>query len=95
MRDNERSHCSKPLLTRSAFFKKYSPCLKVYTDGFVIQQRAFILKGLENMADSKADFAAMLAAGCLSYRKGFNPGEAVTAREVSTKGNYMMHFKFT
>lgn len=47
------------------------------------------------MADSKADFAAMLAAGGLSYRKGFNPGEAVTAREVSTKGNYMMHFKFT
>jgi hypothetical protein len=37
MRDNERSHCSKPFLTRSAFFKKYSPCLKVYTDGFVIQ----------------------------------------------------------
>ncbi len=42
------------------------------------------------MADSKADFAAMLAAGGLNYRKGFNPGEAVTARVVSTKGNYVV-----
>lgn len=42
------------------------------------------------MADSKADFAALLAAGGLSYRKGFNPGEAVTARVVSTKGNYVV-----
>lgn len=42
------------------------------------------------MADSKADFAAMLAAGGLNYRKGFNPGEAVIARVVSTKGNYVV-----
>ncbi|MBR5591519.1 MAG: S1 RNA-binding domain-containing protein [Kiritimatiellae bacterium] len=42
------------------------------------------------MADAKADFAAMLAAGGLNYRKGFNPGEAVTARVVSTKGNYVV-----
>lgn len=42
------------------------------------------------MADSKADFAALLAAGGLSYRKGFNPGEAVMARVVSTKGNYVV-----
>ena len=42
------------------------------------------------MADSKADFAAMLAAGGLNYRKGFNPGEEVMARVVSTKGNYVV-----
>ena len=42
------------------------------------------------MADAKADFAAMLAAGGLNYRKGFNPGEEVMARVVSTKGNYVV-----
>ena len=42
------------------------------------------------MSDSKADFAALLAAGGLSYRKGFNPGEEVMARVVSTKGHYVV-----
>lgn len=42
------------------------------------------------MADSKADFAALLAAGGLNYRKGFNPGEEVMARVISTKGNYVV-----
>ena len=42
------------------------------------------------MKDSKADFAAMLAASGLNYRRGFNPGEAVTARVVSTRGNYVV-----
>ena len=39
------------------------------------------------MKDSKADFAAMLAASGLNYRRGFNPGEEVTARVISTKGH--------
>lgn len=42
------------------------------------------------MADSKADFAALLAAGGLNYRKGFNPGEEVSACVISTKGNYVV-----
>lgn len=42
------------------------------------------------MANTKADFAALLAAGGLNYRKGFNPGEEVMARVVSTKGNYVV-----
>lgn len=42
------------------------------------------------MADSKAAFAAMLAAGGLNYRKGFNPGEEVMAHVISTKGNYVV-----
>lgn len=42
------------------------------------------------MKDSKADFAAMLAASGLNYRRGFNPGEEVTARVVSTKGHYVV-----
>ncbi|MGN0886471.1 MAG: 30S ribosomal protein S1 [Candidatus Spyradenecus sp.] len=42
------------------------------------------------MKDAKADFAAMLAASGLNYRRGFNPGEEVTARVVSTKGHYVV-----
>lgn len=42
------------------------------------------------MKDSKADFAALLAAGGLDYRRGFTPGEAVTATVLSTKGNYVI-----
>ena len=40
------------------------------------------------MKDSKAraDFAALLAAGGMDYRRGFNPGEEVRARVVSSKG---------
>ena len=40
------------------------------------------------MMDSKADFAAMLAAGGLNYRRGFDPGEEVSAYIISTKGSY-------
>lgn len=39
---------------------------------------------------AKADFAAMLAATGLNYRRGFNPGEEVKARVISTKGNYVV-----
>ncbi|MDO5462844.1 MAG: S1 RNA-binding domain-containing protein [bacterium] len=39
---------------------------------------------------AKADFAALLAEGGLNYRRGFNPGEAVTARVLSTKGQYVI-----
>ncbi len=42
------------------------------------------------MSDAKADFAALLAASGLNYRRGFNPGEEVLARVVSTKGNYVV-----
>ncbi len=42
------------------------------------------------MSDVKADFAAMLEAGGLNYRRGFNPGEEVLARVISTKGNYVV-----
>ena len=44
------------------------------------------------MKDSKAraDFAALLAAGGMDYRRGFNPGEEVRARVVSTKGHYVV-----
>lgn len=40
--------------------------------------------------NAKADFAALLAEGGLNYRRGFNPGEAVTARVISTKGQYVI-----
>lgn len=39
---------------------------------------------------SKADFAAMLASSGMNYRRGFNPGEEVTVRVISTKGNYVI-----
>ena len=42
------------------------------------------------MKDSKADFAAMLEAAGLAHRQGFDPGEAVKAKVVSTKGNYVV-----
>ncbi len=42
------------------------------------------------MKDAKADFAAMLAESGLNYRRGFNPGEEVLARVISTKGNYVV-----
>lgn len=42
------------------------------------------------MKDTKADFAALLAASGLNYRRGFDPGEEVTARVVSTKGQYVV-----
>lgn len=42
------------------------------------------------MKDSKADFAALLAASGLNYRRGFDPGEEVSARVVSTKGQYVV-----
>ena len=42
------------------------------------------------MKDAKADFAATWAASGLNYRRGFNPGEEVTARVVSTKGHYVV-----
>ncbi len=42
------------------------------------------------MKDAKADFAALLAESGLNYRRGFNPGEEVTARVISTKGNYVV-----
>lgn len=40
------------------------------------------------MSDSRADFAALLAGGGMNYRRGFNPGEQVEARVISTRGNY-------
>ena len=42
------------------------------------------------MKDSKADFAALLAASGMDYRRGFNPGEEVRATVVSTKGHYVV-----
>ena len=42
------------------------------------------------MSTSKADFAALLAAGGLDYRRGFTPGEEVKARVISTKGHYVV-----
>lgn len=44
------------------------------------------------MKDSKAkaDFAALLAAGGMDYRRGFDPGEEVRATVVSTKGQYVV-----
>ncbi len=42
------------------------------------------------MKDAKADFAALLAETGLNYRRGFNPGEEVSARVISTKGNYVI-----
>jgi small subunit ribosomal protein S1 len=40
--------------------------------------------------NAKADFAALLDAKGLNYRRGFNPGEAVNARVLSTKGQYVI-----
>ncbi|MEG1552375.1 MAG: S1 RNA-binding domain-containing protein [Kiritimatiellia bacterium] len=42
------------------------------------------------MNDSKADFAALLEQSGTNYRRGFDPGEEVTARVVSTKGAYVI-----
>lgn len=42
------------------------------------------------MDQAKADFAAMLAASGLNYRKGFTPGEEVLARVISTKGQWVV-----
>ncbi len=42
------------------------------------------------MKDSKADFAALLAASGMDYRRGFNPGEEVRATVLSTKGHYVV-----
>ncbi len=42
------------------------------------------------MSDSKVDFAALLAAGGMNYRRGFDPGEQVEARVISTKGAYVI-----
>ncbi len=42
------------------------------------------------MSDSKADFAALLANGGMNYRRGFDPGEQVDARVISTKGAYVI-----
>lgn len=45
---------------------------------------------MKNNMGAKADFAALLAAGGLNYRRGFNPGEAVRAHVISTKGQYVI-----